>query len=268
VNALLDVSQAEALRFGLIVARVTPLFVMAPVWGSPLVPAQLRIFIALGVSALLVPVVRTPLPAGVLTSAAALAFAVATELLVGFLIAYAALLVFAAAQLAGQLMDVQMGFGIANVIDPITSAQVTVVGQLQYVAALFVFLLLDGHHLLLTGLADTFAAAPLGRPLSGAAPLALIVERGGTLLFVLAVRIAAPVLTALFLVNLAMGLASRMLPQMNLFLVGMPLNVAVGLAVLAAGLPLFSLVWRGAILELGTELGDLARLMSGGTRGG
>jgi len=258
MERLFAAGQDELLRFLLILARVSPLMVTAPLWGSPLVPAQVRVYLALLVAALLLPVTRGALPPELAASPWTLALAVGQELVVGFLVAELALLVFAAAQFAGQLADIQVGFGIANVIDPMTSTQVTLIGQLQYLAALLVFLLLDGHHLLLRALAETFTAAPPGRPLAAfAAPLTVVIERGGRLLFVLAAQIAAPVLTALFLVNFSMALVSRMLPQMNLFLVGMPINVAVGLFALAAGFPLFTGVWRGAILALRDQYGLL-----------
>lgn len=259
MNALFAFSQAELIRFILIVTRVSPLMMTAPIWGSPVVPPQIRVFITLMVSALLLPVVRGPLPPGIGDSVFVLALAAAQEMLLGFLLAYLALLMFAAAQFAGQLVDIQVGFGIANVIDPLSSAQVTLLGQVQYLAALFVFLLLDGHHLLLAGLAGTFGAAPLGAPLSGAgaAPFLFVVQRGGRLMFVLAAQIAAPALTALFLTNFALGLISRTLPQMNIFLVGMPVNIFVGLLALAASLSIFTAVWRGAIGDLEGQIAGL-----------
>jgi len=131
VNALFAFSQAELLRYLLILARVSPLMITAPIWGSPLVPAQIRIFLAMLVAGLLLPVTRGALPPGLDDSAFALAFAVAMELLIGYMVALLATLLFAAAQFAGQIADIQVGFGIANVIDPLTSAQVTIIGQLQ-----------------------------------------------------------------------------------------------------------------------------------------
>ena len=259
MERLFEYSQTELLRYLLILARVSPLFMIGPVWGSPMVPAQVRILMTALVSGLLLPVTRGPLPAGLGESVFALALAVGFELLLGLVLAYMALILFSAAQFAGQLMDIQVGFGVANVYDPLTSAQVTLIGQLQYLAALFVFLLLDGHHLLLRGLAGTFAAAPLGHPFTTALPLMTLVERGGRMLFLLAAQIAAPALTALFLTNFAMGLVSRMLPQINIFLVGLPVNVIAGLLAIAASLSLLPSIWRGAIAGLE---GSLASVLS------
>ena len=251
MERLFALADDALVRYLLVLARVSPLMILAPLWGSPLVPAQVRIFLAMLVAGLLLPAARGTLPPGLMDAPVALALAVARELFLGLAIAEIALLIFAAAQFAGQLVDIQVGFGVANVIDPLTSTQVTLIGQLQYLAALLVFLLMDGHHLLLKGLAETFTVAPPGSPFDLARfPMAVVVERGGRLLFVLAARIAAPSLVALFLTNFALGLVSRMLPQMNLFIVGMPVNVAVGLLALAASLPLFAGVWRDAMLSL------------------
>lgn len=261
IEALFALSRSEVVRFALIACRVTPLMMVAPIWGSPLVPGQIRVLIALGISALLLPAARGPLPPAIFDSLWTLAWSVAGELLLGFLFAYVALLLMAGAQFAGQLVDIQIGFGIANVLDPLTSTQVTLIGQMQYLAALFLFLLMDGHHLLLRGLADTFTSVPPGAPFAGAAALDLVVRRGGALLFIVAARIAAPALTALFLTNFALGLASRMMPQMNLFMVGMPVNVGAGLLALAASLTLFAAAWRGALADLQSTLTALTHTL-------
>jgi len=224
--------------------------ITAPFWGSPVVPGQVRVFVMVLVGALLLPVVRGPLPPGLGSSVFSFVVPVAMELLLGFLFAYAALFIFSAAQFAGQLVDIQMGFGVANVIDPLSSSQVTLIGQVQYLVALLVFLLLDGHHMVLDGLVRTFSIAPLGAPLANADSLMVLVESAGKLLFVVAAQLAAPVMTVLFMTNLALGLVSRMLPQMNIFLVGLPLQVGVGLLALAVSLSIFTGVWRGTITEL------------------
>jgi len=231
--------------------------ITAPFWGSPVVPGQVRVYLALITSLILLPVVRAPLPPGLGDSLLSLALSVSMELLIGFVFAYVAILMFAAVQFAGQLADISMGFGVANVIDPLTSAQVTLIGQIQYMAALLVFLMLDGHHILLRGLAETFVVAPPGHPFNWGVPIMILVERGGRLMFLLAAQVAAPVLTALFLANLAMGLVSRVLPQINIFLVGLPINVGLGILVLAAGMTLFPAVMRGAIGDLNRQLGAL-----------
>ena len=257
MERLLEFSQTELLRYLLIVCRVSPLMIIGPFWGSSLVPGQVRVYLALMVSALLLPVVRAPISPDAASSMVALVFSVASELLLGFVFAYMAVLLFAAVQMAGQLVDIQVGFGIANVFDPLSGSQVTLIGQVLYMAAIFVFILLDGHHLMLKGLAESFSVAPPGHPFSGMAPIQLIVERGGSLLFILAAQVAAPAMTALFLVNLAMGLVSRVLPQINIFLVGLPLNVGIGLLVLAASMGIFPSVMRYAINGLAGQMAAL-----------
>ena len=258
MERLLEFSQAELLRFILIVCRVSPLMIIAPFWGSPLVPGQVRIYLALMVSALLMPVVRAPLPPDVATSLITLLFSISSEMLLGFLFAYLTILMFAAIQMAGQLVDIQVGFGIANVYDPLSGSQVTLIGQVLYMAAIFVFILLDGHHMMMKGLADSFVVAPPGHPFSGMGPIQMLVERGGSLMFILAAQVAAPAMTALFLVNIAMGLVSRVLPQINIFLVGLPLNVGIGLLVLAASMSIFPSVMRSAINGLSGQLNVLS----------
>lgn len=246
----------------LIFARCAGLFSVAPVIGSRYVPAQLRIALA-GVLALtLLP--QASLPAGGLPqSLPAYVLAVIGETLVGLAIGWVAQLVFAAAQLGGELLDMQMGFGMVNVIDPQFGTQVPLIGNFQYMLAALIFLAVDGHHLLIRALASSTKLLPIAG--AGFSPqLAWFVVDNVAALFVTALKIVAPVLGAIFLTNVALGLVARSMPQMNVFVVGMPLQLAVGALVLVVAMPLYVALLEGTFDGLTRTLSDLLRLFGHG----
>jgi len=161
------------------------------------------------------------------------------EVLLGIAIGYTARLTFMGVQLAGQLVGHEMGFAMMRIMDPTTSANVTVVAQLNAIVATLIFLLIYGHHYVLMGLAKSFSAVPLGQwEPSHSFVLHLNTVFAG--IFSAALRIAIPVMAALFLTKIALGIVARTIPQMNVFVVGFPLQIAIGLIAMAATLPLFA----------------------------
>jgi flagellar biosynthetic protein FliR len=228
------VSETLVATYLLVLARVGGLVVGAPVFGHLLVPVRVRAGLAVALAVALGPAV-TPVAAAPATLTA-LAGALALELALGVLIGLAAQLVFAGVQLGGQMAGIQMGFGMSNLIDPISHAQVTIVAQWHQLLALLVFLALDVHHLLIRALLGSFTAAPPGTLGVTAAGLRGIVTLAGDV-FAVGARVAAPVVIALLLTNGALGVLARTVPQLNVFVVGFPLNVGVGLVMLGASLP-------------------------------
>jgi len=247
----------DPVPFLLVLARLSGLVLAAPIFGHLLVPMRVRAGFV-GVLALaLAPVVGGPaVEASVPWGLAGL---VAMEAAIGVLIGFVAQLVFAGVQLGGQVAGLQVGFGIASLIDPGTQASTTVIAQWQQLAALLVFLVLDVHHVVLRALLDSFRVAPVGHVvLSGALLEGMIAQAAS--LFTVGVRIAAPVLVTLLLVNGTLGVLARTIPQLNVFAVGFPVNVGVGLLVLGASLPLTVRFLTGRFDDLA---GVLATLVQG-----
>jgi flagellar biosynthetic protein FliR len=247
----------------LVLARVAGLVGSSPVFGHMLVPPRVRTGIAAVLALAVIPPVAAahaapPVPLSVWD----LAGMVIVEATIGVLLGLVAQFLFAGVSLGGQLAGMQMGFGMANLIDPSTHAQLTVVAQWQQLLAILVFLVLDVHHLLLRALLSSFTIVP-----PGTLAIAALDVRGALALagdmFTVGVRVAAPVLVALLLTNGAMGVLARTIPQLNVFVVGFPVNAGVGLIVLGASLPFtFRLLTaRFSALEpaLAGLLGGLAR---------
>jgi flagellar biosynthetic protein FliR len=249
----------EVVAFVLIFMRVAGLFLTAPIFSSRNIPIMVKASWILIVAFLVFPVVEykvetLPVPG------LPLGLAVIRELLVGFSLGLGATLVFTGIQLAGQIVDIQMGLGMANIVDPMTSTQISVMGQYYYFIATMVFLAADGHHLLLKGMVDSFDIIPLGQ---AHLSVALGTKMMGffSQVFFIAFQIGAPVIGALFITNMALGIIARTVPQMNVFIVGMPLNLAVGLLITAVSMGFFTFIMQGLFKGMYRDLALLVQTM-------
>lgn len=243
-----------AAAFALVLARFSGLFLFAPIFSSRSLPVRMKVMILAVLSLATVPSAsHADLP----LDGVALALLAGKELLVGFALALAVGALLTAVQVAGGLIDIAVGFSLATLLDPLSNIQTTVLGQLYVMLASLVFLILDGHHLLIAGLASTFELFPLTAypDPSALAENAIDVVAG---LFSAAVQIAAPVLVSLFVTDLAVGLVSRAVPQANVFAVGFPVKVIVGLAAVGATLPLFVTSLGGHLAAALDGMSDLA----------
>ena len=257
--ALVDLTVPRLMVFLLALARVSGLFLFAPILGSRSAPVQVRAAVVFFVSVAMLPVLPAAAAADVATLAPSAYFAdVLRELAIGFAIGLVAQLVFGGVELAGQLSGVQMGVGLATLIDPHNQDQITALAQWCNLIALLLFLAIDGHHLLIRAVAESFATVPIGGSFPASAGPAMVLSLAGGM-FTLALKIAAPVMVLLLIVNGAMGVLAKLIPQLNVFIVGFPLNVGAGLLVMAAALPFTLHVLEGAFADLARSLAALVR---------
>jgi len=189
---------------------------------------------------------------------AALAFhEVALGLFLGFVVQF----LIWAVQFAGQMVGFQMGFGIVSVIDPESGQQLSLIARYKALVALILFIVLDGHHLLLEALVYSFEILPAGSVLLSRLLFDEILRLSARI-FVLGLMIGAPMMAALLLSEMGMGIVARTVPQMNIFIVGFPLKISVGLAMLALVLPYLVVFFDSRLQELARGLSDLlGRLM-------
>lgn len=211
--------------------RVAPLFVLAPVLGMSFVPVRVRVLLGLALAAMLATAVRPMVDTKVLVMPFAFGAAALRELVVGAAMAFGVLAAFATFQFAGRVLDLQSGFGIATLIDPATRGQAPLLGSLLHLVAIAVFFAADGHHMLIRGLAWSLAQFPPGRPIA-ALDLGAVVSQFG-MVFGYGLVLVAPAVGALFLLDAAFAMLGRTMPQMNVFIVSMPIKAVVGLGTLA-----------------------------------
>jgi len=231
-------SQAQFETLLLVFVRVSTMLFVFPVFSAPQIPVQVRI----GLGALISFVLFRALPlTAPLPDMGALVAAVVSQVVVGLIVGFVAYLVFMGIQFAGEILDIQIGFAVANVISPQTQQQVTVLGELELTLATLVFLISNSHLMLLQGIGGSFHLLPLpfiNLDPSVAGNVVVFLEQS----FLIVFQIAAPAAVALFIVNVALGLMARVAPQMNVFVVGFPLQIGVGLLMLAISVPVLATV--------------------------
>lgn len=208
-------------------ARIGACLMVAPLFGARFVPTRTRLVLAAGITALVAPL--TP-ATGIAPFSPEGFVVVAQQLLIGIALGFALQIVFDALGLAGQVLANSMGLSFAFNVDPLRGSSTAALGQLYIILATLTFLALGGHLALVEVLTSGFSTLPIGTSGFGAEGLWALVNWGGTL-FSGAISIALPGVTALLIVNLAFGVMSRAAPTLNLFAVGFPISLVIGLLV-------------------------------------
>jgi flagellar biosynthesis protein FliR len=245
---LAQFGEQQVIGFFLVLARVSPLFLLAPLFSSKMLPVRARGIVAVALAIGIAPIAMNagdgaPLPLDLWE----LAGLVLKEMLVGLAFAFALGALFAAIQVAGTLLDTLIGFSFCALVDPMTGTTGGVLNPLYALVGVVIFVVIGGDAWVIGGLARSYDAVPLAdAPAIGSMVEGAQVAFSGIL--GAAVQVGAPVLLAVILTDVAFGLVSRVVPQLNVFAVGFPAKVTVGLVVVGASLP-FVAGWIGDELQ-------------------
>jgi flagellar biosynthetic protein FliR len=215
----------------MVLARVGGLMIFSPFFGNGAVSPLIRIAFSLVFSLSLFPLVRNltpPLP-GDFT---AFLLTVSGELLIGILLGFVGRLFLAALQLAGQVIGFQMGFAVINVIDPQTQVESPVMSILQNLVGILVFLCINAHHWFIQAILDSYQIVGPTARFSSAVTEQIIHSAGA--MFVLGLKLAAPVVVVLLIVDVLLGVVGRAAPQIHILVVGLPAKSLMGFVFLAA----------------------------------
>ncbi|MCA0991152.1 flagellar biosynthetic protein FliR [Pseudalkalibacillus hwajinpoensis] len=248
--------------FLLVFMRATSFFITAPIFSTRSVPNRFKVglgfFIALIVTAGLG--AETDLALDLM-----FVIYILKELFIGLALGFIASLILYTVQVAGAFIDFQMGFVIANVIDPQTRTQVPIIGNFKYMLALLFLVSVDGHHMMLDGLVRSYELLPANALLSQAdsQSLARFIAEVFAGMFFSAFQLALPIVASLFLVDVALGLLARAVPQVNIFVVGLPLKIFVGFVLILVTIPTFFFLLRGVFQEMLDTMGRLIQLLGG-----
>ncbi len=238
--------------------RIGGVMIFPPFLGSGAIPLPVKAGLTLAITALLYPVVGV---VGIQASPVGWARAVITETVIGLMLGMTMQFIFDAAQFAGQVIGVQTGFSLITILDPQTQADTPVLGIFQQLVALLIFFQLNVHHWLLRGLAASFTYVPPGASLThGAAVEGLMHAAGG--IWLAGLEIAAPVIVATMVADVALGFLGKAAPQMPVILVGLSVKNVLGLAVLAGSLTVWPRTFERYFAEAigqGERLLHLAR---------
>jgi flagellar biosynthetic protein FliR len=229
-----QIGGANVTGFFLVLARISPLFVLAPLFSSKMMPAKVKGVVAVGLAVGLTPIAvhGQQLP----TDPLSVAGLVVEQVLVGLAFSFAIGTVMTAVETAGAIADMAAGFSFGSLIDPINGNQGGTLTNLYSLVGLAIFIAIGGDAWTLRGLARTFDLVPLTKS-PQISTLTAGAEQAFTTIFVSALEIAAPVVLALLITDVAFGMVSRIVPQLNVFGVGFPMKVGVAMLVVAASLP-------------------------------
>lgn len=226
----ISVSQEWVVLTFLIFVRLGVFFLFAPVFNFVKLPVNIRVIFSFVIAVFF----SRLLPEALVYSGGFLQFTswIAMEVINGAALSFGMICAFAVFHFAGRILDFQMGFGVAGLIDPATNIQAPMIGTVMNLLAIIVFVLAGGVTLVFKTLHLSLLAIPPGSAFQLQTPLWFVSQAG--LIFTLSVSLAAPVMIAVFMLDIVMAFAGRTMPQMNVFILSIPIKIALGLSILAA----------------------------------
>lgn len=261
MDQLLAQLAPQAALFMLIATRLSAMFIVAPVFSSRMIPARIKAGLVIIISYITLPIVAAEggtVPEGIV----AFATLAVKEAIIGFAFGLVAQFLFAAFQTAGAFIDVTAGFAIAQTFDPTSNVSTSILGRWYNLVAIAAFLALGGHQLLVAGVVRSFTLAP---PLANPdlhAVVAGVLDQADDILLVV-VQIGAPIIGALLITDVTLGVISRSVPQMNVFIVGLPLKIIVALAGSAILLPAMIGLTNSLTSQMFSDLSHIMRAAGG-----
>lgn len=251
---ILNFTFDELERWFLMLFRIGSMMMVMPIFGYNSIPATARVGVAFLVTSILFPLhpdMQLTLNPGVLEFFAV----VLREVFIGLSIGLVTLFIFTGVQFAGHVMGHSMGFGMINAIDPFSEEHMPVLGQLLTMMTLVLFLLMNGHHFLIQAMDESFVRIPVGTGILSDQAIQGFLRLSADI-FSIGIKVAAPVLISILVAEVALGIVARTVPQMNVWIIGFPLKIMVGLLTLMISLPMLVFVfgkiyrgWQGTVID-------------------
>jgi flagellar biosynthetic protein FliR len=213
--------------------RILAMIASSPVLGNKQLPVRVKIGLSVLLAIIIAPTIA-PMPPVAIGSPQGLLIII-QQIIIGVAMGFTMRLIFTAVEMAGELAGLQMGLGFASFYDPINATHSAVIAQWMGIIAVLAFLAINGHLLMLSALAESFQTLPIGNMLSPEGFYG-VVSWGGSI-FAYALQISLPILAALLITNISLGILTRAAPQLNLFAVGFPITLAIGFFVLVLSIP-------------------------------
>lgn len=248
--------------FALVLGRMAGMFGALPVFGGKRVPLQVRVVSVMALSLLCFPFLDLKTP-HIPDDTISLALLALREVMIGVTLSFITQIIFSAVEFSGQIIGIQMGFSMAAIMDPTHGTQTQIMSIMQSLLATLLFLCLGIHHLFIRAIVESFNIIPLGIwHLNG--EIINFLTRATSDIFILGVRLAAPVMVALLLISVTLGIMARSFPQMNIFMISFPLNIGIGFIILGATLPMFFHVLEVSFGSVKEQIEALFRFMAKG----
>lgn len=248
----LDFFQNVWTVFLLVLVRITGMFFLSPIFGRRNIPNYFKA----GFCFIFAIIVSNSVPVPDISRYSSLAsyvFLIGKELLVGLMLGFISYLLFSSIYIAGQMIDMRIGFGMVSVFDPNTNVQIPITADFYIIFATLFMLITDSHHLLISAVAESFALLPVGEVTFGGPLVRQLVSLISDA-FVIGFKIAAPITVIILITDIALGIISKSIPQLNVFILGFPVKILVGLVVLLLTIGAFrgivNVIIRGTYEEI------------------
>lgn len=245
--------------FILILVRVTGLFVISPVFGRNNLPVIMKIGLSVIIALILLPLKINTFHLSI-DNYRTLIFWIISEFLIGIIIGFIAFTYFAVIYLAGTIIDIQMGFGMVNIMDPQTNIQMPLAGGFYNILIILLFLNINGHHKLIQSLIYSYEILPVGFNIFINKNIVNYLIKTFTEIFILAFQLSAPILISIFLANIILAILARVMPQMNVFIVGLPFKIFIGIIVILITLQLLPYYSENLFDKMFRSMHELMRL--------
>ncbi|MDR7856254.1 flagellar biosynthetic protein FliR [Tissierella sp.] len=234
MEEIIDLLLNEFQLFLLVMVRTSGIFIFSPFFSSQNIPNTMKIGLTLSISLL----ISLVLPSSYDFTNDMLVLILVKELIIGIIIGYISYAFFSAFYVMGQIGDMKIGFGMANVIDPQNKVQVPLMGNFYYIISFLLLLGINGHHIIITALVDSYTFLPIGSFQYTGDVINILIN---TLVksFEIGFKLSTPIVAIIFLTDVILGIISKTIPQMNVFVVGMPLKVMIGLLIILISMPVF-----------------------------
>ena len=242
----------------IIFVRVVTVLSVAPIFSNEVIPVQIRLAISLFFAFTLFPILRDQLP-HINLDFLSFVILVLIETVTGLIIGFMIHMIFLGMQIAGELMGYDLGLNVATMYDPETGNN-PVMGRFFYYTSILIFLFLNGHHFIVESIKISYESIPISGFVISNDFIEKAVKITSTI-FIVAIKIAAPVIISLFLTNIALGIMARVVPQMNIFIVGFPLKIGIGLLVITAMIPFAFVIFKKLLNIFEFSIVELIRVM-------
>lgn len=261
-------NEQQIFTFFFVFTRVASILLFLPIFGDRTVPSTVKVLFSVALAWVCFPILwnrGAVVSPQVYQTNAGILYSMGQELVIGAIIGYAARWVFEAVQFSGQVIGISMGFSMASTLDPSSESQNIALAELKYILTVMLFLALNGHHLYLSTIIESFRHVPLGAMHWFNKELDVIkfLTAMTSEIVIIALKLASPIIAVILLVNITFGLASRAVPQMNVFAVSFGANIIVGLFVVLVSLPAFTNLVTSLFDDFTPDLMKLVRLFGG-----
>ena len=249
----------ESLQWGLLVfARLTAFIFLVPFFSISGTPIAVKAGFAVFMTALLLPSMNHAV--NIPTDIAVYSLLLGKEILVGLVLGYISMLTFTAIRMAGELIDIQMGFAMATVFDPQNQTRITLMGQFLYIFQVLIFLAVDGHHTLLMAISYSYTVIPLAS-LGIKASFIPAILKMFIQVFSLGIRLATPFIVAFLICDIALGIMARTVPQLNIFVLSFPIKTGLGLITMVGILPVLTIIMNNIFSRMEKDISLIMGLL-------